>query len=80
MKRVKVRYFAVFREKAGVSCEEVETSAADLALLYEELASRYAFHLSPNEVKASLNTNWVGLDSRFGDGDEIVFIPPVAGG
>jgi molybdopterin converting factor small subunit len=80
MKEVKVRYFAVFREITGISAENVKTSASSLSGLYKELADRYGFQLTTQEVKASLNRSWVSLDSDFQSGAEVVFIPPVAGG
>lgn len=76
MKRVQVQYFAVFREQKGLSHETVETNAATLCELYDELGLRLPRHL----VRASLNLAFEPLESKIADGDQIVFIPPVAGG
>lgn len=80
MKQVKVRYFAVFREQAGRSVEVLETKAGSLADLFDELRARYAFTLSPSLVRASVASEFRPMDTALHDGDEVVFIPPVAGG
>ena len=80
MKHVTVAYFASLREAAKTSQEDVETASETLAGLFHELGDRYGFKLRPENVKASLNLRWAGLDEGFSDGDSVVFIPPVAGG
>lgn len=78
--RVKVCYFAVLREQRGLSREEVEANAATPGALYSELRTRHAFSLEPGLVRAAVNGEFVEMDARLEDGDEVVFIPPVAGG
>lgn len=80
VKQIKVRYFAVFREQAGLPHEAVETEAATLAELYKELADRYSFSLPLALVRASVASEFCPMDSSLSHGDEVVFIPPVAGG
>lgn len=75
-----MRYFAVFREQAGRSEEVVKTNAASLAHLYHELQNRYAFTLPPSLVRASVGSEFRPMQTPLNDGDEVVFIPPVAGG
>jgi molybdopterin converting factor subunit 1 len=80
MKKVHVRYFAVLREQVGHDQETVETAASDLGELYGELSARYGFRLGKSDVKASVNLGWAPLEHPVEEGDEVVFIPPVAGG
>lgn len=75
-----VRYFAVLREQSGLSSETVETTAATCGDLYAELQGRYGFTLAPSMVRAAVNRCVKGLDAPLSPGDEVVFIPPVAGG
>jgi len=80
MKSVSLKYYAVFREARGVSSEEFSTSAANLSDLYAELCDAYGFSLPVHLVKVSVNNAFAEMADSFGSGDEIVFIPPVAGG
>lgn len=80
MKTVEIKHYAVFREKRGVSSETISTEASDLSELYAELASEFGFSLPTHLVRASVNNAFVDMAESFKSGDEIVFIPPVAGG
>jgi molybdopterin synthase sulfur carrier subunit len=80
MKRVKVQFYAVFREQRGLGEEMLDTQANTAGELYRELASRHAFSLPEGLVRASINLEFRPLDSPLADGDAVVFIPPVAGG
>lgn len=80
MKRLRIQYFALLREQRGASVEELATAAATPTELYEELRARHRFTLPADRVRAAVNGEFVAADARLGDGDEIVFIPPVAGG
>ena len=80
MKTVSVRYFAAFREAAGMTAETVETPAETAAELFGECVRR---HESLREYSASLvaiNDEMADWESSIRDGDEILFFPPVAGG
>jgi molybdopterin converting factor subunit 1 len=77
--RIRVQYFAILRERAGRSSEEVETAASTAAALYAELRQRYDFP-DPASLKVAVNDEFAGWQSKLTDGDRIVFIPPVAGG
>jgi len=77
---LKVQYFAILREQRGVSQEQLSTAARTPAALYEELRGRYPFTLPGDRVRAAVNETFVEADSVLQDGDQVVFIPPVAGG
>jgi len=80
MNRVDIQYFAILRERAGVSRETVETAAATAADLYEELAARYDFGLSRALLRVAVNDEFADWSRPLTSGDRVVFIPPVAGG
>lgn len=80
VKRVRLEYFAVLREQAGVSSEFVETDTATPAELFHELRNRHGFTLTSEALRVAINGDFCGLDNELCEGDEVVFIPPVAGG
>jgi MoaD family protein len=80
MPRVHVRYYALFREQAGRQSECVDTRAATPAALYDEIAARYGFRLASAQVNVAVNSAFSGWNRPLEDDDEVVFIPPVAGG
>jgi len=79
-KRIKVQYYAIFREQAGRSDESVVTGAHTPRDLYNELKSRYPFSLAPEMLRVAVNAEFGEWGQRLADGDSVVFIPPVAGG
>ena len=77
---VEVLYFASLRDAAGMAGERVQTDAADLAALYQQLQQRHGFHLPRERLR-------VAVDGAFADwaeapraGSVVAFIPPVSGG
>lgn len=79
--KIRIKYFASLREKAGKSQEELELSGAPaLDELYNKLSSQYGFPLSAREVKYSVNNEYVDNSFKLRENDTVVFIPPVAGG
>lgn len=80
MKTLHVRYFAILREQRGLAEETLTSEAADAAALYEELQTQYPFTLPVDRLRAAVNGEFRPWPAPITDGDEIVFIPPVAGG
>lgn len=79
--KVKIRYFASLREKAGKSQEEIQIDEGKcLQDIYLALSSQYSFPLSAKEIKFSLNNDYVDATRIPQENDVVVFIPPVAGG
>jgi|APGre2960657468_1045069.scaffolds.fasta_scaffold08685_6 molybdopterin converting factor subunit 1 len=79
--KVKVRYFASLREQAGKSQEDIEIEKGkNLKDIYQELSLRYGFTLLPQEIKYSVNNDYVDQIIKLNENDVVVFIPPVAGG
>ena len=80
MKMIHIQYFAVLRELAGRSDEAVATDAETTAQLYGELLERYEFALDPNQLRVVVNNAFCEWTTPLRDGDEVVFLPPVAAG
>ena len=79
-RKLRLQYFASLRERRGLSREELVTAAATPSAVYDELASRHGFALPVAKLRVAVNGEFAGLDHPLEDGDEVVFIPPVAGG
>jgi molybdopterin converting factor subunit 1 len=80
VKTVRVRYFAVLREQRGLDEERIDTEAASAAEVYEELRGRHRFSLPADRLRVAINDDFAPWTALVSDGDELVFIPPVAGG
>jgi len=78
--RIRVEYFALLRERAGVNEETIETNAQTPAQLYTELVERYGFDIERTRLKVAINAQFGDWSAPLRNGDEVVFIPPVAGG
>ncbi|MBK22840.1 MAG: molybdopterin converting factor subunit 1 [Halobacteriovorax sp.] len=78
--KLKIKYFAAMREKAGVSEEILETNCKDALELLNELDKKYNFNLDRDHLKVAINEEYSSFDSSLKENDTLVFIPPVAGG
>ncbi len=80
MKTIKVRYFALFREQAGLGEETLEL-AADTALdVFEATRKRHRSPEPHGHCKVAINDEMADWTSRVEDGDTVLLFPPVAGG
>ena len=77
---IRLRYFAVLREQARCDSEERQTSFNTPAQLYAELKAEKGFALDQDTLRVAVNGDFVDFNYSLKDGDEVVFIPPVAGG
>lgn len=84
MKKINVKYFASIREALGTGGESVETGAADVAGLRDELIARgglYAESLARGKaVRVALNQTLAQEAAALVEGAEVAFFPPVTGG
>ncbi len=80
MPRLHLRYYALLREQAGRQAETIDTAAETPLALYAELAARHRFRLAATQLRVAVNAKFADWDRILADGDEVVFIPPVAGG
>jgi molybdopterin synthase catalytic subunit len=80
--KVKVKFFAILRERAGAGeiIKEIGEGGT-VADLWAMLKKEYP-KLAPVETRLlfAVNQNYVRTDYELKDGDEVVFIPPVSGG
>lgn len=79
-KTVRVLHFAKLREERGTDEESVATYACTAGGLYEELRFRHRLSLDAGALRAAINGDFAPWDAPITEGDEVVFIPPVAGG
>lgn len=77
---VKVRYFAVLRDRAGRADEFYTTEAKTASELILELIESRNLSLSPALIRPAIGGQFVEATHRLSDGDEVVLVPPVAGG
>ena len=78
--KITVQYYALLREKRGVTSETIETKAATAEQLYAELKAVHNFRLTTKDLRVAVNNEFSSWDKPLADGDSIIFIPPVAGG
>jgi sulfur-carrier protein len=81
---VEVLYFAWLRERIGLPRETVETSAATVAALVDELRARedrYALAFSDlRALRVAVDQKLAGFDAPLNGVREIAFFPPMTGG
>lgn len=83
---MKLLYFAWVRQKVGKSEEDLALPAnvATVRDLARHLCALGPGHSEAfadlSRLRAAVNQEHVGFDTRIGDGDEIAFFPPVTGG
>ncbi len=81
---ITVKYFASIRELIGQGSELVDTRAATLQALRDELIGRggvYAEALARgNAVRVAMNQVMSAETAALVDGAEVAFFPPVTGG
>jgi molybdopterin converting factor subunit 1 len=84
MRTMKVRllFFAVLRDIAGTAERELALASGTTAQdVWQSLRSQYAKladYTQPPMI--AVNESYAGPDTVLRDGDELAFIPPVAGG
>ena len=82
--KVNIKYFASIRERVGTGSEALQTSAATLGALRDELIARggaYASSLARGRaVRVALNQVMSAEDVALSEGCEVAFFPPVTGG
>jgi molybdopterin synthase sulfur carrier subunit len=81
---VRVRYFASIRESLGQGMEALDTTAATLAQLRDELVGRGGATgqslARGKAVRAALDQVMSHEEAALAEGCEVAFFPPVTGG
>jgi sulfur-carrier protein len=77
---VTAKYFAAFREQAGLDTERVSTQAGTAGELFGELAQRHGFADARGRCKVAINDELADWSASLTEGDVVLFFPPVAGG
>ncbi len=81
---VEVMYFAWVRERIGEPREQVDTNAATVADLVEELRAReerYAVAFSDlSALRVALDQELADFDAPLAGVREVAFFPPMTGG
>ena len=79
---VKVRFFAGIRDVVGRPELQLDVpEGATAADVWTRLAADHPA-LTPKRkgLAAAVNRRYAGFDTALGEGDEVVFVPPVSGG
>lgn len=79
-KNLTVRYFAGFRENAGIGEESVLLDVETAADVFAALRNRHGSAEPLGHCKVAINDEMVDWSSAVEDGDTILLFPPVAGG
>jgi len=82
--KITLRYFASIREVLGTGSESLETQAATVGELRDELLARGGVHAEAlargKAVRIALNQTMTDESAALTDGAEVGFFPPVTGG
>lgn len=75
---IRVRYFASLKDSLGRAGDELELhNISTVAQIWQQANGGKPL---PENVLTAVNMDYVDLDYRVQDGDEVAFFPPVTGG
>lgn len=81
---IRICYFAWLRERIGLSQEMVETKAATVRELVEELCARepryQAAFADLSAVQVAVDQDLAEFDAALNGAREVAFFPPMTGG
>lgn len=81
---IDVLYFAWVRERIGVPKERIETRAATVNELVDELRARepryHAAFADLRALRVAVDQNLTDFSAPIGDAREVAFFPPMTGG
>ena len=79
-KIIKITYYALLKEYAGINEELIESTAKTPAKLYEEIKTKYNFPIDSSLLRVAVNDKFANWDQELQNNDHLVFITPVSGG
>ena len=78
---INVLYFASLADEANCQEEKITLApSTSLTQLYQQLNDKYHFSRPQDELRVAVNDYFAKWDDAINDGDNVVFITPVAGG
>ena len=78
---INVLYFASLADEANCQEEKITLApSTSLTQLYEQLSDKYRFSRPQDELRVAVNDYFAKWEDAINDGDNVVFITPVAGG
>ena len=80
MKTITIRYFAMFRDNAGVAEETLSMDVTTAAEVFAETRDRHGSSEPSGHCKVAINDEMADWDAAVSDGDTVLLFPPVAGG
>ncbi len=80
MKTLTVRYFAAFRERAGMETETLTLDAETALDVFEHTRDRHGSSQPAGHCKVAINDEMADWSHTIKDGDTVLLFPPVAGG
>jgi molybdopterin converting factor subunit 1 len=77
--RVRVRFFAVLRERLGPGGDRSVRAGTTAGALWKTIVAEHA-EVAAVRVRFAVNAEYVPAAHRLADGDELAVFPPVSGG
>ena len=75
MKKITIRYFAMFREHAGVSEEALDMDVATALDVFEQTRSRHGSSEPIGHCKVAVNDVMADWSASVSDGDTVLLFP-----
>ncbi len=77
--RVRLRFFAMLRERVGTQAECEARAGATIGAVWRAFVKRHP-ELAAVRVRFAVAETYVEPTHRLADGDEVAVFPPVSGG
>ena len=77
--RVRLRFFAMLREKLGAQAECEARAGATIGAVWRAFVTRHP-EVARVRVRFAVDEAYVEPGHRLADGDEVAVFPPVSGG